>query len=134
MSAMGGEITSVLCFDLDGTLVDPEGHNALDPTLMEYLVELKARGAVWVINTGRTLFQALEGFNQHGIRMHPDYIIAQESELYELGKFNRWVPFGDWNANCLNDHRKFFNLPEPSPSRGQKAVQPLVRRLSHRGV
>lgn len=105
---MEHNISSILCFDLDGTLVDPEGEMPLDQTLIEYLEELRSQGAVWVINTGRTLFQTLEGFNQHGITMHPDYIIAQESELYQPGKFNRWMPFGKWNAACANDHKKFF--------------------------
>ena len=105
---MDGEISSVLCFDLDGTIVDPEGEFPLDLTLLEYLRELKSQGAVWVVNTGRTLFQTLEGFHQHGITMLPDYIIAQESELYKPGKFNRWIPFGEWNATCASDHKKFF--------------------------
>jgi HAD superfamily hydrolase (TIGR01484 family) len=106
------EISSILCFDFDGTFIDPEGDFPLDEGLFEHIRELKAQGAVWVINTGRTLFQTLEGFQQHRLAMMPDYIIAQESELYEPGKFGRWVPVGKWNAQCAQDHRKFFNSSE----------------------
>ncbi len=106
------EISSLLCFDLDGTFVDPEGEISLDAKLLEYLEDLKSQGAVWVINTGRTLYQTLEGFQQHGVTMVPDYIIAHESELYQRGKFGRWVAYGKWNSQCAHDHKKFFSSTE----------------------
>ncbi|MFV1994052.1 MAG: HAD family hydrolase [Verrucomicrobiales bacterium] len=105
---MAREVSSILCFDLDGTLVDPEGRFPFDEKLSDYLTELRSQGAVLVVNTGRTLFQALEGFNQHHLRLLPDYLIAQESELYRPGGYSRWLPFGDWNTQCASDHRKLF--------------------------
>ncbi len=105
---MGGKISTVLSFDLDGTIFDPEGRYPVDPLLLEDLAELRSRGAVWVVNTGRTLFQTIQGLNQHRLPIYPDYIIAQESELYQPGPYRRWVSFGDWNAKCVDDHRNLF--------------------------
>jgi hydroxymethylpyrimidine pyrophosphatase-like HAD family hydrolase len=119
---MGGGISSVLCFDFDGTLVDPHSRQAIDSSLIECLAELKSRNAVWVVNSGRSLFQLLEGFQVHGMTMLPDYIIAQESELFQPGPYNRWVPFGEWNANCLSDHRKVFK----KGSRALKKIRKFI--------
>ncbi|MEM7147919.1 MAG: HAD hydrolase family protein [Verrucomicrobiota bacterium] len=102
------QVSSILCFDFDGTLVDPEGGEAFCHELMEDVQALKGEGAVWGVNSGRSLFQVLEGLQSHGIPLVPDFIIAQESEIYRLGGFNRWVDFGDWNKRCVQDHRKFF--------------------------
>jgi HAD superfamily hydrolase (TIGR01484 family) len=101
-------VSSILCFDFDGTLVDPGGEAELCLDLLEDVEALKKEGAVWGINTGRSLFQVLEGLQEHGIRLLPDFIIAQESEIYRMGGYNRWVDFGDWNKRCHKDHRKFF--------------------------
>ncbi|MEM8954770.1 MAG: HAD hydrolase family protein [Verrucomicrobiota bacterium] len=102
------QVSSILCFDFDGTLVDPGGEEPFCPELMEDVEALKSRGAVWGVNSGRSLFQVLEGLQSHGIPLVPDFIVAQESEIYRLGSFNRWVDFGNWNKRCIQDHRKFF--------------------------
>ena len=105
---MQQQVSSILCFDFDGTFVDPEGQVSFHGALLGHIGELKGEGAVWVINTGRSLFQVLEGLQQHGISMLPDYIIANESEVFRPGGLGRWVPFGDWNKRCASDHRKFY--------------------------
>ncbi len=100
--------TYLLCFDFDGTLIDPATETALDPAFLSMLGTLQKRGAVWAINTGRSLFQALGGIADHHVRPHPDYIIAKERELYEPSRFGRWVDCGDWNQKCHKDHHKLF--------------------------
>lgn len=96
----------LLSFDFDGTLVNHEGALPFHPGMTEMLREFRRRGAVWVVNTGRSLDQTIEGLAQHGIFLLPDYIIAQECELYRPGFFRAWTAFGSWNrrARAAHDH------------------------------
>src|SRR3954466_15829557 len=96
----------LLCFDFDGTLVNHEAAPAFHPELGELLREFRRKGAAWVVNTGRSLQQTLEGLNQHNVFLLPDYIIAQECQLYRPGFFRSWTDFGTWNrrARIAHDH------------------------------
>jgi HAD superfamily hydrolase (TIGR01484 family) len=107
-SAMAENPTALLCFDFDGTLVDPNPDWAATNELIEMLLELRKMGAAWVINTGRSLYHTLDGLAQHGLKPPPDFIIAREGEIYSLSKFNRWVDFGDWNARMAKEHKRFY--------------------------
>lgn len=99
--------TLLLCFDFDGTLVHHEGELPFHPAMGEMLREFKRRGAAWVVNTGRGLNQTLEGLAMHNIFMMPDYIIAQECEIYQPGFFKPWKDFGSWNRKARNAHDHF---------------------------
>ncbi|MDB6075790.1 MAG: hypothetical protein JWO89_3430 [Verrucomicrobiaceae bacterium] len=105
----------ILCFDFDGTLVHHEGDYRFHPGLGDMLRMLRQQGAAWVINTGRSLSQTLAGLAQNGIYQEPDFIIAQEGELYKPGIFRKWTDYGGWNrngrrahANFLREHKKFL--------------------------
>lgn len=98
----------LLCFDFDGTLIAPEAPTHLDPYLHRALEAMRARGARLVINTGRSLFHAVDGINALGLRDLPDHLIAWEREIYEPTKFRRWVDLGDWNKRSRKDHKKLF--------------------------
>jgi len=108
--------TFILCFDFDGTLVHPESDPVFHPSLGKMIQQLRAQGAAWVINTGRTLPQTVQGIAQYGIFMEPDYIIARECDIYRPGLFKKWTDFGNWNrlarkANerFIKDHQKSLN-------------------------
>ncbi len=73
--------TFILCFDFDGTLIHPDSDPVFHPTLGQMIQQLRGQGAAWVINTGRSLAQTLQGLAQHGIYMEPDFIIAQECDI-----------------------------------------------------
>ena len=103
-----GNPTAILSFDFDGTLVDRPSDPYEIARLESCLVEMQERGAVWGINTGRTLFHTLDGLKEHGFRQRPDFIIARECEIYTLNNVGRWVDLGDWNQRCSADHRKFY--------------------------
>lgn len=103
---------AILCFDFDGTFVDRQPDEAAMGDLMEMLRDLRERGAAWVINTGRSLYQTLEGLTQHGIRQIPDFIIAREGEIYHRSQYNRWVDVGEWNAQRMKDHKKLYKSKE----------------------
>ena len=108
--------TFILCFDFDGTLVHPDSDPVFHPSLGKMIQQLRAQGAAWVINTGRTLPQTVQGIAQYGIFMEPDYIIARECDIYRPGLFKKWTDFGNWNrlarkANerFIKDHQKSLN-------------------------
>lgn len=106
----------LLSFDFDGTLIDPASERVMHPDFFPILRALREEGAVWVINTGRSLFQTIGGVGEHDMPIMPDFIAAKERELYQPTQFNRWVDLGDWNKKCHKEHtrlfrsyRKFFN-------------------------
>lgn len=98
----------LLCFDFDGTLVNHEGDLPFHPAMGDMLREFRYREAVWVVNTGRSLRQTLEGLGQHNIFMTPDYIVAQECEIYRPGFFRPWKDYGSWNRRARTAHDRFM--------------------------
>ena len=115
--------TFLFSFDFDGTLVDEPPHPAVNPALNAFLEYVKAQGGLWAVNTGRTLFQALDGIAQHQIRPLPDFIMAKERELYAPSQFNRWVDVGDWNQRCQKEHRRFLKTHRKLFKRVQKFLE-----------
>ena len=45
----------LLCFDFDGTLIDPKKSQEIDPSLQKALSLIREKKAAIVINTGRSL-------------------------------------------------------------------------------
>ena len=99
----------LLCFDFDGTFIDPSNPGHIDPELERNLQGMRERGALFVINTGRSLFDAVSGINQIGLRDFPDYLITCEREIHEPNAFRRWIDLGNWNKRCRKDHEKLFH-------------------------
>lgn len=99
---------AILAFDFDGTLVDSPSDPFDIARLEQLLTHMRRRGAIWGINTGRTLYHTLDGIREHGFRLTPDFIIARECEVYHLNGCNRWTDLGDWNARCHHDHKRFY--------------------------
>lgn len=99
--------TFILCFDFDGTLIHPDSDPVFHPTLGQMIQQLRGQGAAWVINTGRSLAQTLQGLAQHGIYMEPDFIIAQECDIYKPGLFSKWTDYGGWNRQARKAHDRF---------------------------
>ncbi len=98
----------LLCFDFDGTFIDPSKPNCIDPALAQTLQDMREKGALFAINTGRSLFDAVTGINNCGLRNVPDYLVTCEREIYEPTAFRRWIDFGDWNKRCRRDHKRLF--------------------------
>jgi HAD superfamily hydrolase (TIGR01484 family) len=99
----------ILSFDFDGTLVHPEGGDfRFHPGMADMLKSLQQQGAALVINTGRSLSQTLQGIGQYGMFIKPDYIIAQECEIYKPGWLSQWVDFGSWNGDARKAHKRFM--------------------------
>jgi len=104
----------ILCFDFDGTLVHPQSDPVYHPGLGQMIQLLRGQGAAWVINTGRSLSQTLEGMAQHGIYMEPDFIIAKECDIYKPGFFSAWKDYGSWNRQALRAQERFIKDHQPS--------------------
>lgn len=119
---MQQDYRAILCFDFDGTLVDRETDEGALLELMDIVGDLRDRGAAWVINTGRSLFQTLEGLTQHRITLVPDFIVAREGEIFQRSQFNRWVDVGDWNERRTKDHKKLYR----SKDKFFREIQQLV--------
>lgn len=100
---------AVLSFDFDGTLHDPAGHPPVNPALFDLLVRLReTRGAVWGINTGRSIAHVVEGLVDAGFPFTPDWVVAREREVWLPNRFGRWVSHEPWNKNCAKEHHRFF--------------------------
>lgn len=113
----------ILSFDFDGTLVHPESMPPFHPGLGQMIQQLRAQGAAWVINTGRTLQHTLQGLAQYGIFMEPDYIIAVECDIYRPGLFGKWTDFGGWNKQARKAHKNFVKEHQPSLDAIRKMVE-----------
>ena len=98
----------LLCFDFDGTFIDPENTREIHPDLQTALNLAREKNAAIVINTGRSLIDATEGIYKCGMKILPDYIIALEREIYQPNRFKRWIDLGKWNAKCRKDHIKLL--------------------------
>ena len=98
----------LLCFDFDGTFIDPENSREIHPDLQTALNLAREKNATIVINTGRSLIDATEGIYKCGMKVLPDYIIALEREIYQPNRFKRWIDLGKWNAKCRKDHIKLL--------------------------
>lgn len=99
---------ALVCVDFDGTLIDP-GQDPAVPVELEHRIEAFGRqGVVWAICTGRSLFQAVAGITDHGLRVVPEFLVTSERELYKRTRYNRWAELGRWNSRCAKAHRKLF--------------------------
>lgn len=98
----------LISLDFDGTLSVEDESPKVHPSIHEALEEWTARGAVWLINTGRSLPHAMEGLVEAGFRSRPSFLITRERDIHSLNQFNRWVPMGDWNELADKAHHKLF--------------------------
>lgn len=104
-------VRTILSFDFDGTL----HHPADDPPVpVEFFEEIRRvrehHGAVWGINTGRSMPHMIEGFIESRFPFLPDWVVAREREIYFPNAFGRWIAHPEWNSRCEKEiHRLFKN-------------------------
>ncbi len=99
----------LLSFDFDGTLHQPQDGWHLDATFFDHIAKMREEhGALWLINTGRSLFQMVQGFGESRFPFLPDLLIVREREIFQPTQFGRWVDLGDWNKKGEKDHKKLF--------------------------
>src|SRR5213596_158223 len=101
---MGSPI-QLLSLDFDGTLVSRVGEPVLDIQCMDLIRELQDAGAIWTINTGRSVDLLESGLADFSFPIRPDFILTNERDVFRPGQEgNKWEAFGDWNeigrASC----------------------------------
>ena len=80
--------------DFDGTLVSHASDPVFDRDCMELIRELQRGGAIWAINTGRSVALLEEGLEDFAFPLQPDFILTSERDVFRpigrrLGTFRR---------------------------------------------
>jgi hypothetical protein len=100
----------LLSIDFDGTLVSRVSEPVLDARCMELIRELQNVGALWAINTGRSVDLLESGLADFAFPIRPDFILTTERDVFRPGQNgDKWEPFGDWNERCARDHTELFS-------------------------
>ena len=106
---MSAEIR-LLSIDFDGTIVSRVSDPVLDHQCMELIRDLQNEGAIWAINTGRSVDLLESGLTDFEFPIRPDFILTSERDVFRPGdNGSKWEPFGDWNARCARDHAELFS-------------------------
>ncbi len=98
--------------DFDGTLFAEFENPPIPERLVALIGDLQARGAKWVINTGRDMSSLMEVLARARIRIQPDFLVLVEREIYQHDGV-RYIPVPDWNAACARDHAALFAKVRP---------------------
>ncbi len=99
----------LLSTDFDGTLVAHDTEPVFDAGCMDLIKELQKAGAIWAINTGRSVQLLESGLIDFSFPVQPDFILTSERDIFrpaQAGK--RWEPYGDWNSRVARDHAELF--------------------------
>ncbi|MBA2435301.1 MAG: HAD-IIB family hydrolase [Verrucomicrobiota bacterium] len=98
----------LLSTDFDGTLVSHANDPVFDRECMELIRELQTGGAIWAINTGRSVGLLEEGLEDFAFPMLPDFILTSERDVFRPTQHG-WEPYGDWNARCAQAHAELYD-------------------------
>ena len=93
--------------DFDGTLVSHASEPVFDRDCMELIRELQRGGAIWAINTGRSVGLLEEGLEDFAFPVRPDFILTSERDVFRRSD-RGWEPYGDWNARCAQAHAELY--------------------------
>lgn len=103
----------LLSTDFDGTLVDHFAKPPVAPALFDALAELRRRGVMWAVNTGRELAHIQEGLREFNFPLEPDFVLTAEREVFHRGPDGGWQDYGDWNERCIRAHDELFAQAGP---------------------
>lgn len=98
--------------DFDGTLFAEFENPPIPPRFVSLISDLQARGAKWVINTGRDMSSLMEALARAKISVQPDYLVLVEREIYRHDGV-RYAPVEHWNVACDRDHAELFARVRP---------------------
>jgi HAD superfamily hydrolase (TIGR01484 family) len=106
---MASEI-KLLSTDFDGTLVAHDNHPVFDERCMDLIRQLQRDGALWAINTGRSVDLLESGLADFAFPFRPDFILTSERDVFRPSETGgAWEAYGDWNDRCARDHRELFS-------------------------
>jgi HAD superfamily hydrolase (TIGR01484 family) len=99
----------LLSTDFDGTLVEHARDPVFDSRCMALIAELQNSGAVWAINTGRSVDLLESGLSDFEFPVRPDYILTSERDVFRpCRNGGKWEPYGDWNTRVAREHQELF--------------------------
>jgi HAD superfamily hydrolase (TIGR01484 family) len=99
----------LLSFDFDGTLHHPADRDPVSPRLFATLERLRReKGALWGINTGRSIAHVVEGLVESRFPFAPDWVVAREREIWLPDLHGRWIAHQPWNHDCEKEQHRFF--------------------------
>ncbi|HHY84443.1 MAG TPA: HAD family phosphatase [Verrucomicrobia bacterium] len=93
--------------DFDGTIFAEFENPPIAPDFERLIADLQARGAKWVINTGRDMSSLMEALARAQISIQPDYLVLVEREIH-LHDGVRYRGLDAWNNACAAAHRELF--------------------------
>src|SRR5436853_3276234 len=100
----------LLSLDFDGTMVSRVSEPVLNRECMELIRDLQKQGAIWAINTGRSVDLLESGLTDFSFPIRPDFILTTERDVFRPGQNgSNWEAFGDWNDRCAREHRELFS-------------------------
>jgi HAD superfamily hydrolase (TIGR01484 family) len=103
----------LLSTDFDGTIVCRTGQPILDRDCMELIRQLQNDGALWAINTGRSVDLLESGLTDFSFPFRPDFILTSERDVFRPGQNGeKWEAFGDWNERCAREHADLFSASQ----------------------
>jgi HAD superfamily hydrolase (TIGR01484 family) len=101
------EKIQLISTDFDGTLVSHASDPVFDRDCMTLIRELQEQGAIWAINTGRSVSLLEEGLEDFAFPLQPDFILTSERDVFRPTS-EGWEPFGDWNERCAQAHAELY--------------------------
>ncbi len=98
--------------DFDGTLFAEFENPPVPAELQQLIGDLQAKGARWVINTGRDMSSLMEVMGRAHLTIRPDFLVLVEREVYRHER-SRYVGVEDWNRLCQETHAALFARVRP---------------------
>ncbi len=99
----------LLSTDFDGTIVSRVSDPPLDQGCLEFIRKLQGEGALWAINTGRSVDLLESGLADFSFPFRPDFILTSERDVFRpAARGQRWEAFGDWNERCARAHAELY--------------------------
>ncbi len=104
ISLMSIELIST---DFDGTMFAEFENPPIPERFQQLIGKLQARGAKWVINTGRDMSSLMEALGRAQISVEPDFLVLVEREIY-FHEQSQYIPHSEWNTACTRTHAELF--------------------------
>ena len=99
----------LLSTDFDGTMVSRVSEPVLDASCMEFIRQRQSEGAIWAINTGRSVGLLESGLTDFAFPFRPDFILTSERDIFRPAvNEKKWEAFGDWNERCARAHAELY--------------------------
>jgi hypothetical protein len=104
----------LLSTDFDGTLVNHDHTPPVSSELFDLFSEMRERGVLWAINTGRAVHHIVEGLKEYDFPFQPDFVVTSERDVFRpKADGNGWESFGDWNERGIRAHNELYEEAKP---------------------